>query len=67
MIQFKELWVAVIMQAIVDLEDVSKVERSKARTWLLSKTSTFQEVCDYLKLDADNIRKGIFYNEKARQ
>lgn len=57
--EYRELWVGVIRQAIADLHDESKVERSKARTWLSSKNSTFVEICDILGLNAGMIRKEV--------
>ena len=64
--RFYDLWVAVIMQAITDLKDVSEVERSKARTWLTSADSTFVDICDSLHTCPIKIRRGIF-NEKTKR
>jgi hypothetical protein len=57
--EYKALWVGVIMQAIADLHDTSKVERAKARAWLTAKDSTFVDICDTLKLNIGMIRRVI--------
>ena len=62
---YRNLWVAVLGQAIKDLSEKEAI-RESAINWLRNKGITgvgsFLWICDTLHFDPDKIRAGIFKN-----
>ena len=65
----KELWRAVLLQAMRDMSDtsLSARERRKARKWFYTQSLDFLTVCDFADVNPDKIRKKVLATMQAKK
>lgn len=54
-----DLWEAVIVRAILDLQSSNKEVKEEAEEWLYWENADFQTVCEMLEINPERLRKKV--------